>query len=128
MPLQNREEYLIYLEQVRWGGKPRCPYCGSMRAAAYKHERRYHCNDCFTSYSVTVGTLFHKTHLDLRKWFQAIRLVLNATGSISIRQLSKELEINKNTASYLRTRIYKAMEEEPDLLQKLMEIENFSEE
>lgn len=128
MPPPTHEEYLIYLEQIRWGGKPCCPYCGSLRAAAYKHERRYRCNNCFTSYSVTVGTLFHRTHVDLQIWFQAIRLILNTSGSISIRQLAKELGINKNTASHMRTRIYKAMQEEPQLLQNLMEIEGFREE
>ncbi|WP_318781265.1 transposase [Amazonocrinis nigriterrae] len=59
---RNHEECLILLEQIRWNGKPKCPYCGSNNATRYKNEHRYHCNECFTSYSVTVGTLFHKTY------------------------------------------------------------------
>jgi transposase-like protein len=30
-------------------------------------QQRYHCNNCNTSYSVTVGTIFHDTKLDLQK-------------------------------------------------------------
>lgn len=117
---RNHEECLALLEQIRWNGKPKCPYCGSNNATAYKNERRYHCNECFTSYSVTVGTLFHKTHVELQKWFVAIHLVLNSPGGISVRQLAKEIGVNKNTASYMIERIHQAMTEERELLQSLI--------
>ncbi len=116
----NHEECLALLEQIRWSGKPKCPYCESTNATAYKNERRYHCNECFTSYSVTVGTLFHKTHVELQKWFVAIHLVLNSPGGISVRQLAKEIGVNKNTACYMIERIRNAMLEERDFLQKLI--------
>nr|WP_202895346.1 transposase [Iningainema tapete] len=107
------------LEQIRWNGQPTCPYCGSIKATSYKKAHRYHCNSCFTSYSVTVGTLFHKTHVDLQKWFQAIRLILRASSHISVRRLSKEIGVSKNTASYMISRIRRAMIEELDLLHKI---------
>jgi transposase-like protein len=110
------------LEQIRWGGKPLCPYCGSTNSSPIKQEPRYHCNACFTSYSVTVGTLFHKTHVDLQKWAQAIKLVLT-NGNISVRKLAQEIEVNKNTASYMLVRIRKAMIEEEELLYSLVGIE-----
>lgn len=116
----NNDECLTLLEQIRWGGKPKCPYCESIKATAYKNERRYHCNECFTSYSVTVGTLFHKTHVDLHKWFVAIRLVLHSPGGVSVRQLAREIGVNKNTACYMLERIKKAMTEEAQLLQMLL--------
>lgn len=112
---------MTYLEQIRWEGKPCCPYCGSTRASSYKNEHRYRCNACCTSYSVTVGTLFHKTHIELQKWFQAIHLVVNTSSNISVRKLAKDLGVNKNTASYMLTRIYKAMNEDSVLLKKLIE-------
>ncbi len=43
------------LEAVRWGDKPKCPYCKSFRVTSMAH--RYHCNACNTSFSVTVGTV-----------------------------------------------------------------------
>lgn len=117
---RNHEEYLALLEQIRWGGKPKCPYCESTNATAYKNERRYHCNECFTSYSVTVGTLFHKTHVELQKWFVAIHLVLNSPRSVSVRQLAKVIGVNKNTACYMIERIREAMKENPEFLQSLL--------
>uniref|UniRef100_A0A8J7A1V5 Transposase n=2 Tax=Desmonostoc muscorum TaxID=1179 RepID=A0A8J7A1V5_DESMC len=119
---RNHEECVVLLEQIRWNGKPKCPYCESTNATAYKNERRYHCNECFTSYSVTVGTLFHKTHVELQKWFVAIHLVLNSPGGISVRQLAKEIRVNKNTASYMIERIREAKIEEQELLKKLTQI------
>jgi transposase-like protein len=110
-----------YLEKIRWGDKPKCPYCESTNSTAYNKESRYHCNSCFTSYSVTVGTLFHKTRVDIFKWIQAINLVMNSPNSISVRQLAKEIEVNKNTAFYMLERIRKAMTDDPDLLHSLIE-------
>jgi transposase-like protein len=119
----NHEDCLALLEQIRWGGIPQCPYCQSTNSTAIKKEHRYHCNACFTSYSVTVGTLFHKTHVDLQKWFVAIQLVLNLPGDISVRQLAKKIGVNKNTAFYMLKRIQQAKIEEQELLQKLVEVE-----
>ncbi|QIZ70856.1 transposase [Oxynema aestuarii] len=111
------------LEKIRWNGKPTCPYCGSDNSTPLKNENRYHCNQCFTSYSVTVGTLFHKTHIELSKWFRAINLVLNSPTNISVRQLAREIEVNKNTASSMIARIRKAAIEEREFLYSLLEID-----
>lgn len=122
---KTHQEYLHLLESIRWNGKPQCPYCGSTNAAAFKSEQRYHCNDCFTSYSVTVGTLFHQTHVDLQKWFHALKLVMNSSRVISVRRLAQEIGVSKNTASSMIARIRKAEEEETELLRKLMQSLNF---
>ncbi len=114
-----------HLEAVRWSGSPKCPYCNSARVTSAKDEFRHHCNNCKTSFSVTVGTMFHHTHLDLQKWFLAITLILNAKKGIAARQLGRDLEINKNTAWYLAMRIRKAMLEpiERELLQGIVEMD-----
>jgi transposase-like protein len=116
------EDCLALLEEIRWGGIPQCPYCESTNSTAIKSERRYHCNSCFNSYSVTVGTLFHKTRIDLQKWFLAIHLVLNTQKSISERQLAKTIGVNRNTGSYMITRIRKAVIEEYELIQQIIEV------
>lgn len=123
MTLSN-DKYLSILEQIRWGGKPKCPYCESNNATAYKSERRYHCNSCYTSYSVTVGTIFHKTHVDLEKWFLAIRLVMNSSGGISVRQLASEVGVNKNTAASMVKRIKEEMKQESDVLRRFARIKS----
>ncbi len=111
------------LEKIRWGDQPQCPYCGSTNGTPIRKEGRYHCNACFTSYSVTVGTLFHKSHIEFPKWVRAIELVLNSPTTVSVRQLAKEIEVNKNTACSMLTRIRKAMIEEQELLNSLLEQE-----
>lgn len=89
-----------------------------------KKELRYRCNFCFTSYSVTVGTLFHRTHIDLSKWFLAIAVVLNSSQDISVRQLAKKVGVSKNTASSMLVRINKAVGEEQELILAILEWSN----
>jgi transposase-like protein len=115
------KDCLKHLESVRWKDKPFCPYCKSNNSTPLKDDIRYHCNNCNTSYSVTVGTIFHDTKLDLQKWFLAISLILNAKKGISSRQLSRDLEVNKNTGWYLLMRIRKAMLQDAELLKGIVE-------
>ena len=116
---------IAFLEVIRWHGTPVCPYCKSDRVTPCKDEHRYHCNNCNTSFSVTVGTIFHHTHLPLQKWFLAVSLILNAKKGIAARQLGRDLDVNRNTAWYLAMRIRKAMFENPqrELLQGIVEMD-----
>ncbi len=118
-----QQDCLTYLEKVRWNNEPKCPYCRSSNHSPMKKENRYHCNNCNTSYSVTVGTIFHKTKMDLQKWFLGISLMLNAKKGISARQLARDLEVNKNTAWYMAMRIRKAMVENHELLDGIIEVD-----
>ena len=119
----DQDACIKYLEKVRWENTPKCPYCNSTNPSKVPKERRYHCNNCNISYSVTVRTIFHKTKLDLQKWFLGITLILNAKKGVSVRQLARDLNINKNTAWYMRMRIRKAMLEERDLINGFVEID-----
>lgn len=107
----NHKDCIAYLENIRWSGKPTCPYCKSTNATPVPGELRHHCNNCNTSFSVTVGTIFHHTHLPIQKWFLAITLILNAKKGISARQLSRDIEVNKNTAWRMSMRIRDVMNE-----------------
>lgn len=71
---------------------------------------------------MTVGTLFHRTHIELSQWFQAIIVVENSEGKVSVRQLATEIGVNKNTASYMLLRIRKASDEQLDLLNRIVRI------
>ena len=104
------QEYCIkLLEKVRWGDTPRCPYCSSTNTVPNQHRHR--CYTCKKSFSVTVGTIFHRTHLHLQQWFVALILIWRyeerATGSV----LLKVMKINKNTASRVVRQVRKAMNE-----------------
>ncbi len=117
------QDCIKHLEKVRWNNEPTCPYCKSKNHTPMKSEgrSRYNCNTCNTSYSVTVGTIFHKTKIDLQKWFLAISLVLNAKKGISSRQLARDIEVNKDTAWYLLMRLRKAMLQDTRLLEGIVE-------
>jgi len=112
-----------HLETVKWKGIPSCPYCKSTKSTPMPKEERYHCNTCNTTYSVTVGTIFHNTKLDLQKWFLGVALMLNAKKGLSARQLARDLEVNKNTAWFMAMRIRKAMLDDGALLKGIVEMD-----
>ncbi len=118
-----QESCISYLESVRWNGVPRCPYCNSTNQSPLKEKQRYHCNNCNTSFSVTVGTIFHQTHLPLQKWFLAISLMLNAKKGLSARRLARDLEVNKNTAWRITMKIREAMTYQGELLKGIVEMD-----
>ncbi len=117
---------IAYLEQARWHCTPICPYCKSGRTTPIRSGRRHHCNNCNTAFSVTVGTIFHHTHVPLQKWFLAITLVLNARKGIAVRPLGRDLAVTKDTAWSMDARIRKAMmdAEQRDLLLGIVELDD----
>lgn len=101
---------ISHIEKVKWGDTPICPYCKSSNQTPLKSEKkRYHCNNCNTSFSVTVRTIFHHTHLPLQKWFLAISIIINAKKGLSARQLGRDLNVNKDTAWRMAMKIRDAM-------------------
>ena len=118
-----QKDCLDHLEKARWGDTPLCPYCKSDQTARLQHRHR--CYACKTSFSVTVGTIFHHTHLPLQKWFLAIMLMMNAKKGLSALQLSRDLHVNKNTAWRIAMQIRKAMTqaEQRNLLTGIVEMD-----
>lgn len=115
------ESCLTYLEAIRWNGRPECPYCGASRFSRLNQESRYHCNACNASYSVTAKTVFHRTRVDMRKWFLTIFLMSGEGDDPSVRQLAAIIEVDKNTACYLAMRIRHARVKEFNLLTQIAE-------
>ncbi len=120
-----------HLESIRWKDKVTCAYCGSAHTGTHnvkgcetRSGRRFQCQDCNKSFSVTVGTIFHHTHLPLQKWFLAISLILNAKKGISTRQLARDLDLPVKTAWSVGMRIRKAFKsEEKELLKGIFEMD-----
>ena len=111
-----------YLEQLRWSDQVKCPYCKSKYNTSFKREKRYHCNTCFTSFSVMVGTALHNTKLDLQKWFAAIIIIVRSDGTISSRNLAEKLDINRNTCNFINQRINKLINHNKQAFQSLVEM------
>lgn len=115
-----QEDCIKHLEFIYWDNVPTCPYCNSVRKTDMKYENRYHCNDCRTSYSVTAKTIFHKTKVDLQKWFYVIHLTL-ATKT-SARQVSKLISVTKDTACFMVNRINSAYKVNSNFLNKFIQL------
>lgn len=92
-----------FLETIFWPDKPICPYCKTSFYSPLKNTLRYHCNKCNSSFSITVGTMFHRTRCDLQKWFLAI--ILMKDSKMSVRDLADELQVTKDTAWLMMERM-----------------------
>lgn len=105
--IPNDQAARIFLEQIRWNGKPVCPHCGVERENHYKlntkgvFEGLYRCKDCRKNFTVTVGTIFEGAHIGLRKWFIAMYLFTAHKKGISSHQLARDLGITQKSAWYM---------------------------
>ena len=116
---------LSLLELARWGSVPTCPYCSSTRVSTYAIQKRYHCNTCNTSFSATVGTLFHNTKISLEKWYEAISYLIVDGRDLSGRELARKLGVNRNTGCRMTLSIQSAMYQKDQRLMLLMIAEKY---
>ncbi len=108
----NREDKCrAYLEELRWPDGPVCPKCdGDEIVRVGGRERVLRCKSCEHQFTVTVGTIFHDSHLPLSKWFLATYLICASKKGISALQIKGMLRIGGyKTAWYLCHRIRQAM-------------------
>jgi transposase-like protein len=122
----NDKACIKFLESIRWKDGVVCPYCNSNKTCKHnvknvntRNATRHQCWTCKKSFSVTVNTIFHNTHIDLQKWFLAIALTGNAKKGISSYQLSRDLDIRQATAWSMQMRIRKAMQQDKGFLSGL---------
>lgn len=103
-----------HLERLRWNGQPICPHCGSQRENHYRLKDKgefrglYKCKDCRERFTVTIGTMFHGSHIPLRKWFLAIYMFSAHKKGISSMQLHRDLDVTQKTAWFMLSRIRNA--------------------
>ena len=112
------------LAKLRWPDGIACPRCQS-KAIRNSHTRhQYDCGSCGYQFSVMSGTIFHDTHLPLRKWFVAIYLMVESKKGISANQMRRTLHVSYKTAWYLCHRIRAAMTEaHPIPLKGIVEVD-----
>jgi len=115
-----------HLRRTRWGNGIACPRCGSKRVDRFRVRAQYECRCCRYIFSVTAGTIFHKTHTPLVKWFQALFAMARMIKSISARQLAKDLGLSYETAWCICHKIRAAMgnPQERALLRGLVEMDD----
>jgi transposase-like protein len=101
-----------YLERLRWPDGPVCPHCGNAgKVYASKRPGRYRCGEreCRKDFTVTVGTLFERSHVPLHKWVLAVHLLCASKKGISSHQLHRTLGVQYKTAWFITHRIREAM-------------------
>jgi transposase-like protein len=106
-----------YLEQVRWPAGPVCPWCGAARP--YRVIRKpgtrnkvgalYKCRSCRRQFSVTVGTIFERSKVPLRKWFAAIYPMCAFKRGIGAQQIQVQTKVTYKTAWLMCQRVREAM-------------------
>jgi len=105
------EKCRITLEKMRWPDGVRCIRCGSDKISRNYKRNQFECTPCGYHFSVTAGTIFHDSHLPLRKWFIAIYLICESKKGVSALQLKRVLGVAYKTAWYLCHRIREAVKD-----------------
>jgi transposase-like protein len=102
-----------HLESIRWPDGPYCPHCGSFNAHRLEGEAHraglLNCRDCRRQFSVTVGTVFERSHVPLHKWVLATHLMAASKKGMSAHQLHRMLKVTYKTAWFMAHRIRTAM-------------------
>jgi transposase-like protein len=94
----NELSAIEHFENVRWGKKPKCAYCGSKNIGERNSDHRFHCKKCQRSFSVTTNTNLHNTRLPLKTWLYSFAIVTDAKKGISAKQLERNLGVQYATA------------------------------
>src|SRR3990167_5507970 len=112
------------LEKLRFPSGVACTRCGSLHIRRNYTRDVYDCGSCGYQFTVISGTIFHDTHLPLRKWVVAVYLMTESRKGISANQMKRTLNVAYKTAWYLCHRIRVAMAEaNPRLLRGTVEVD-----
>ncbi|MGO9400765.1 MAG: IS1595 family transposase [Xanthobacteraceae bacterium] len=110
----NEAAAIARLEAIVWPNGPYCPRCGGFdRITTVKGGRAglRRCGPCKREFTVTVGTIFERSHIKLHKWFQAAHLMASSKKGISAHQLHRTLKVTYKTAWFMEHRLREAMRE-----------------
>jgi len=104
-----------WLETHLWPDGPVCAHCGSVNNATAIETRPglWQCNEpeCRKQFTVTVGTLFERSHIPLNKWLMAAFLICASKKGISALQMSRMLGVSYKSTWFMMHRIREAMRE-----------------
>jgi transposase-like protein len=104
-----------HLEKLLWPDGPVCPHCGTVDEATLMKGKShrpglYNCRACDKPFTVTVGTIYERSHIPLHKWVYATHLMTSSKKGISAAQLHRMLGFGSyRTAWFMAHRIREAM-------------------
>ncbi|MGQ0675610.1 MAG: IS1595 family transposase [Rhodospirillales bacterium] len=110
---QDAEKARQWLENRLWADGPVCPFCGTVANATAIPTRPglYQCNEgpCRKQFTVTVGTVFERSHIPLNKWLMAAFLICSSKKGVSALQMSRMLGVSYKSTWFMMHRIREAM-------------------
>ena len=110
----NDEASRDFLEGIIWPNGAVCPHCGgterNTRSQAASHRPGvWHCGDCRSQFTVTVGTVFERSKVPLHKWVLANHLMCSSKKGMSALQLQRTIGVTYKTAWFMFHRLREAM-------------------
>lgn len=99
-----------YLEAVRWPNGPVCPHCGNANSdgiydltpnpAKRIRAGLRECKECGGTFTVTVGTIFEKSHIPLHKWLVAWYMLCSSKKGVSALQIQRMLGLGSYRSAW----------------------------
>ncbi|WP_375167895.1 hypothetical protein [Bradyrhizobium sp. CCGB01] len=100
---------------MRWPDGCRCLSCASVNVEKVGGIKLTHrdgllrCKDCRRQFTVTVGTVFHRSKVPLSKWLLVVHLENNAGLAKDTQAIAQAAELSHKTVQKMRARIYAAL-------------------
>jgi transposase-like protein len=108
------EKARSWLEARLWSDGAVCPKCGVVGDATLMKGKTtrpglYQCNACRTPFTVTVGTIYERSHVPLNKWLGATYLMMASKKGMSALQISRMIGVTYKTAWFMCHRIRESL-------------------
>jgi transposase-like protein len=103
-----------WLEAKLWPQGLICPHCGVVGdATALKGKAHraglYQCKACQDQFTVTVGTIYERSHIPLNKWLATTHLMMASKKGMSALQISRMIDVTYKTSWFMCHRIRESL-------------------
>lgn len=103
-----------WLEGLLWPEGSVCPHCGVIGCATKLQGKKHRpgvwkCTPCGKQFTVTVGTLFERSHIPLNKWLMSLFLMMSSKKGISAHQISRMMDLSYKSAWFMMHRLREAL-------------------
>jgi hypothetical protein len=88
-----------YLADLKWKNGYKCFRCKNEKFTSGQGHSARRCTKCGYNESSTVNTIFHRTHIPIKKAFKLMFLMLSPQGKMTMVELSNLVELRENTCA-----------------------------
>jgi len=106
----SNESCYDYLAQLKWQNGYSCRHCAGHRYGKGRLPSSRRCQTCGYDESATATTLFHKLKFEIKKAFWIVYQVISQKQGVSAMQLSRDLDLRKNTAWAFKRKVQEMMQ------------------